>query len=53
MRHYLEELARRADVAVLTTSAGECARFNVSEVIADMARLSTEQGERSTRYHDR
>src|SRR5262249_19548927 len=38
MRHYLEELARRSDIAVLTTSHGECVSSNVAEVIADVAR---------------
>jgi len=37
IRQYLEELARRADVAVLTTSHGECVRSNASEVIAGVA----------------
>lgn len=38
IRRYLEEQARRPEVAVLTTSHGECVRSHVSEVIADVAR---------------
>jgi hypothetical protein len=38
MRDYLEGLARRSDVALLTTSHGECVRSRVSEVIAAVAR---------------
>jgi mannose-6-phosphate isomerase-like protein (cupin superfamily) len=38
VRSYLEALARRSDIAVLTTSHGECVRSRVSEVIAEVAR---------------
>jgi hypothetical protein len=38
MRGYLEQLARRSDVAVLTTSHGESVCSRVSEVIAEVAR---------------
>lgn len=38
MRGYLEELARRRDVALLTTSHGDCVRSDVSTVIAAVAR---------------
>jgi len=38
IRRYLEELSRRPDIAVLTTSHGECITSNVSEVLADVAR---------------
>jgi mannose-6-phosphate isomerase-like protein (cupin superfamily) len=35
---YLEQLASRSDVALLTTSHGECVRARVSEVLAEVAR---------------
>jgi mannose-6-phosphate isomerase-like protein (cupin superfamily) len=38
MGRYLEELARRRDLAVLTTSHGECVRSRVAEVIGEVAR---------------
>jgi hypothetical protein len=38
VRGYLEQLARRPDIALLTTSHGECVRSRVSEVITEVAR---------------
>ncbi|HKP64720.1 MAG TPA: hypothetical protein VJV78_48620 [Polyangiales bacterium] len=38
MHGYLEALARRTDLTVLTTSHGECVRSHVAEVIGEVAR---------------
>jgi hypothetical protein len=38
IRRYLEALTRRPEVALITTSHGECIRSHVSDVIADVAR---------------